>query len=253
MITPQGPSRVPTAWQVARPVAVELMNQLLEIPDDLAHGWINQFLYMSRLFEKIEHLDGDVVECGLGEGNTFAMLYDCIGRDMKRLSRTLWGFDSFEGWPEPNSSDASPRNPKKGEWRVSEEMVVRRLEESGLYAAFPDVKVQIVKGFIGETLPRHFPSDGRIAFLHLDLDLYPGYHDALEYLFPLVVKGGLVLFDEYQEYHPELPDYVNKETGVLLEKWPGCSRAVNEYFANRPEKPQYYGPTNKYYIVKETD
>ena len=252
MTASQGPSKVPTAWQVAKPVPVSWMDQLRELPADLSHGWINQFLYMARLYDQIRNIPGDVVECGLGEGNTFAMMAYFIGREGRQPPRALWGFDSFEGWPEPDLSDASPRKPTRGEWKVSEEMVLRRFEESGLSREFPGLNLRIAKGFVGDTLPSFSKDRHPIAFLHLDLDLYPGYHDALEYLFPLVVKGGLVLFDEYQEYHPELPDYVDK-TGRLLEKWPGCSRAVNEYFVNRPEKPQYYAPTNKYFVLKETD
>jgi hypothetical protein len=127
-------------------------------------------------------------------------------------------------------------------------MVETRFEESGLYAAFPDLNIEIVEGFVDETLP-NFPKDRRIAFVHLDLDLYEGYRDALEYLFPLMVPGGIVAFDEYQEYHPELLDYVID--GHPVAKWPCCDKAVDDYFKDRPEELQYYAPTQKYYVVKQ--
>lgn len=239
------PSRVPTQWQVAEPVPVEKMRQLREIPTELALGWVNQFLYMEMLYNKIKHLDGDVVECGLGEGNTFAMLAYFIGSEGK--GRTLHGFDSFEGWQEPGPSDASPRKPRKGEWKVSEEMVTARFEQSGLYREFPNLDIRITKGFVGQTLP-HFPRDRKVAFAHLDLDLYEGYRDALENLWPLVVEEGVVAFDEYREFHPELPDYV--VDGHPVAKWPGCDKAVDEYFRGKGEVLRYHPPTQKYYIVK---
>ena len=243
-----GPSKVPTSWAVAKPVPVLWMRWLREIPAELSPGWVNQFLYMAGLYDTIRHLDGDVVECGLGEGNTFAMLAYLIGSELRPSPRTLWGFDSFEGWPEPATWDASPRNPQKGEWKVSEEMVTRRFEESGIFKAFPNLDLRIIKGFVGQTLPGSFPRGNPIGFLHLDLDLYEGYRDALENLFPHVVPGGIVAFDEYREFHPELPDYV--VDGHPVAKWPGCDRAVDEYFKGSGEVLRYHPPTQKYYLVK---
>lgn len=223
-----GPSRVPTMWATNSPVPV---------------GWMRQFRYFLRLYNMIKDVQGDFVECGLGEGNTFAMLAYLIGSEDHRPSRTLWGFDSFEGWPEPTASDASPRNPQKGEWRVSEEMIERRFEESGINKAFPDLDFIIIKGFFNETLSR-FPAR-QIALLHIDADLYPGYRDALINLFPKVIIGGIVAFDEYKEF-PDKPEYGCGQ----IEKWPGCTKAVDEYFTGRPEKIQCDPETKKYFVTK---
>lgn len=222
MVTQQGPSKVPTQWATVNPVPV---------------GWMRQFRYMAELYDKIRDIPGDVVECGLGEGNTFAMLAYLAGSE--NAGRKLWGFDSFEGWPEPTEFDKSPRDPHKGEWKVSEEMVKRRLEESGLIREYPRLKIEITKGFLGETL--QFPGTVQIALLHLDVDLYAGYRDGLEYLFPKVVVGGLVLFDEYKEFPP---DYNG------IEKWPGCTKAVDDYFRGCPERIQYDAEAKKYWLQK---
>lgn len=225
----QSPSRVPTQWATNSPVPV---------------GWMKQFRYFTRLYRIISNVQGDVVECGLGEGNTFAMLAYLIGSEKYRgPARTLWGFDSFEGWPEPAASDASPRNPQKGEWRVNEEMIMKRFEESGIYKEFPELAILTIKGFFNETLPR-FPAR-QIAFLHIDADLYPGYRDALVNLFPKVSIGGVVAFDEYREF-PNTPEYGHG----AVEKWPGCTKAVDEYFQGRPEKFQYDPETKKYFVVR---
>ena len=224
------PSRVPTAWKTASPVPI---------------GWARQFLYMSRRFEQIRGVPGDIFECGLGEGNTLAMLAFLIGSEGQRPPRRLIGFDSFEGWPEPTEWDASPRNPKKGEWTVSRGMVEQRLTESKIREELADLKIEIIEGFLDKSLPEFVCIRRQIALLHLDVDLYPGYKDGLKHLFPLVAVGGLVLFDEYREFHPEDPNYGNAE------KWPGCTKAVDDYFANRPERLQYDPETKKYWVVKQ--
>ena len=141
----------------------------------------------------------------------------------------------------------APRNPKKGDWKVSEEMVRNRLTQSGINREFPELDIRITKGFVGETLPK-FPRNHGIAFLHIDLDLYAGYRDTLENLWQLVIPGGIVAFDEYREFHPEKPEYV--VNGHPVAKWPGCDKAVDEFFAGRGETLQYHSPTQKYHIVK---
>ena len=70
------------------------------------------FLYQKRVFDIVRNLWGDIVECGIGHGVTFvfwaALCFDEGGR------RRLWGFDSFEGFPEPTPDDRSPRGVKNG-------------------------------------------------------------------------------------------------------------------------------------------
>lgn len=229
--------KVPTQWQVQGVVPV---------------GWMRQFRYMTLMYERIQGVSGDVVECGLGEGNTFSMLAYLVGQETEwgmSPQRTLFGFDSFQGWPKPMEYDASPRNPQQGEWRVGEEEVRERLERSNIMRDFPSLKIVIVPGFFEETLV-NFP-DRSIAFLHIDCDLYVGYRDALNTLSPKVAKGGVVLFDEYKEFPPR-PEY---DYG-RIEKWPGATKAIDEYFADTPYFIQSY-PINfwpgskKYFVVKE--
>lgn len=228
--------KVPTQWQVQGVVPV---------------GWMRQFRYMTRMYESVEGISGDVVECGLGEGNTFSMLAYLVGQEIERRvlpPRMLYGFDSFQGWPQPSEYDESPRHPEKGEWRVSEQNVRERLERSNIIRDFPSLEIIIIPGFFEETL-LSFP-DRSIAFLHIDCDLYAGYRDVLNALFPKVTRGGVVLFDEYKEF-PPLPEY---DYG-RIEKWPGATKAIDEYFMGSPYAIQSY-PINfwpgskKYFVIK---
>ena len=227
-----GPSKVPTDWATNYPVPI---------------GWMRQFRYFAGLYDQIQNVRGEVVECGLGEGNTFAMLAYFIGSEERQPKRKLLGFDSFEGWPEPDPSDASPRHPTKGEWKVNRGMVERRFEESGLDREFPTLNISMTGGFLRDTLPK-FPSDYRIAFLHLDVDLYEGYRDGLANLFPRVSSGGIIAFDEYKEF--PAGNEGDAVYGGKIEKWPGCTKAIDEYFSGSSEVIRYHPETKKYYIVK---
>lgn len=227
----RGPSKEATQWSSQNVVPI---------------GWMKQFRYFLGLYDKIRDLDGHVVECGLGEGNTFSMLAYLIGSEDYRPPRKLFGFDSFEGWPEPDLRDKSPRNPKKGEWKVDEGMIRGRLQNSGITKQFPKLEIVLTKGFLSQSLLT-FP-DVPIAFLHIDVDLYEGYRDALKYLWDKVVMGGVVAFDEYKEF-PNRPEYGYGK----IEKWPGCTKAVDEFLQGTGlgEVLQYYHQeTKKYYLIK---
>lgn len=204
--------------------------------------WMRQFRYMTRMFEMIHDIDGDIVECGVGEGGTFTMLAYLIGSEGK--GRKLWGFDSFEGFPEPSATDtSSPRVPKKGEWKIGEEVVRGRLEEALILKQFSNLAFELVPGFFDKTLP-NFP-DRSIAFLHADVDIEPSYRTVLENLYQKVAKGGVILFDEYKEFPSSAP-YNGK-----IEKWPGATKAIDEFFAGHPQTIRYWEETKKYYVIKE--
>ncbi len=118
------------------------------------------------------------------------------------------------------------------------------MEEFKAESGLQDLEFNITGGFFDKTLPTSPVSE--IAFLHIDCDLYPGYRDALKNLFPRVAVGGVVAFDEYKEF-PDRPEYGNG----TVEKWPGCTKAVDEFFAGRPEKIQFDSSVKKYFVVKQ--
>ena len=70
---------------------------------------------------------------------------------------------------------------------------------------------QIVKGWFSETLPEYPLSS--IALLRLDGDLYESTMDCFQQLYHKVVKGGIIIIDDYLS-------------------WTGCSRAVHDYLSS---------------------
>ena len=67
-----------------------------------------------------------------------------------------------------------------------------------------------MKGWFAETLPRWSGWIGEIAMLHLDADWYQSTIECLEYLYPQLVAGGLLILDDYGH-------------------WDGCKVACQEY------------------------
>ena len=153
--------------------------------------------------------------------------------------RAVFGYDSFEGFPEPATQDLSHRAPQKGDWSYSPsgqykytpELLKEILKEANV--EYKDIN--IVKGFFGDTLKKH--PNKPIALLHLDGDLYQSYKDILEYLYNKVAIGGILVFDDFLEGQTE------------DEKWPGARLAVKEFLGDN-YKNMRPSPRGNYYYIK---
>lgn len=136
--------------------------------------------------------EGLCVECGVGAGAQ-------IGA-MLLAGRTVIGFDSFEGIPMAGPHDTT--QPGIGEHNGSGSLissgiashstdnVLGNLHKSGISAD----SLTLVKGWFQYTVPEF---RGDIALLRLDGDLYESTKVCLEHLLPQVVKGGIVIIDDY--------------------------------------------------------
>ncbi|MFA5908680.1 MAG: TylF/MycF/NovP-related O-methyltransferase [Vicinamibacterales bacterium] len=191
-----------------------------------------RFHYFSDIFRQVRDLDGDIVECGVGWGRS--LLYLALLTRIENKGRRLWGFDSFEGFPEPGEHDRSPRNPKKGEWKSDLLSVQSLLANSGLDEVFVRSQVTLVKGFFNESLPKY--SGDQIALLHADADLYESYKSIYDSLFERVVPNGIIMFDEYMNTFEHA-------------KWPGAKMAIDELFLERADLRRDPG-SGKYYAIK---
>ena len=96
--------------------------------------------------------------------------------------------------------------------------------------------LRVTKGYFEDTLPSSKVE--KIALLHLDVDLYGSYKTCLNELYHKVVPGGVILFDEYKQ----------KDTQQVF---PGAAKAIDEFFANKPETMEYDSRHEKYFTIKQ--
>jgi len=186
--------------------------------------WVQKYFYLFGLYQKIENVEGEIVECGVAYGETLITLGILAKREGK--GRTVYGLDSFEGFPEPTSFDSSPREPKKGQFSDGTMRLVERQIEK---ADIPNPV--LIKGFLCDTVPS-LPAK-KIAFLHIDVDMYEGYRDALT-LYDRVSPGGVIAFDEYDRPN-----------------WPGATKAIDEFLKKTRETLQQDKYSGKYFFIKK--
>jgi len=159
-----------------------------------------------------ENIPGDVIECGVCNGGTAAILARFATRSP--LNRVVWLLDSFEGMPQTTSEDtASPYDDGPAEAHIGKERGDPHRVNEVLHAVEADMKrVQIVPGWFQDTFPSVKTS--QIALLNIDADWYESVKLCLETFYDRVVPGGFISIDDYGY-------------------WPGCKRAVDEFFNAR--------------------
>ena len=199
------------------------------------NGWAE---YFTHVMSKVNNKSGTFVELGFGLGTSANLIVNLMNRGVLD-KRDIWLFDSFEGFPEPTEEDrrhpSYNRNAVKGEWKVPIEPALEIADKIS-------TNVQVTKGFVEDTLP-HSYHGGDIAILHIDLDLYSAYKTTLDSLYSKVIKGGVILFDEYK-------------SPIQYKNFPGASIAVDEFFEQQGINPNIEmatfsnGATQKFFMVK---
>lgn len=170
---------------------------------------------LRELTKLVLDVPGAVAECGVYRGASAELM----GRSLP--GRELHLFDSFEGLSPPETSDGGFW--RAGDLRVGPEPVARRLTSAGI----PHV---IHAGWIPERF--HEVADLRFAFVHIDVDLRQPTMDSLEFFYPRLSPGAVVVFDDYG-----------------FRTCPGARSAVDEYMATA-SKPVLHLPTGQGLFVK---
>jgi O-methyltransferase len=171
---------------------------------------------------KYKDSPGVYVECGVAAGAQI------IAMAAGAPNQTIYAFDSFEGIPLPSNKDDQMPGIKflsKEEQSKLPNPGEQILESSGatavsmedfsthLYASGIDTEnIVTVPGWFEDTVKEFSTYNviNKIAILRLDGDLYNSTYVCLKYLYPKVIKGGLVIVDDIQ--------------------LPGCKAAVDDYF-----------------------
>ena len=180
--------------------------------------------YLSTKYVSENQISGSLVECGVFKGGNSMMMAATLA-ELDDTNREIFLYDTFEGMSEPSEIDVrhDGKNAQKV-WKDSQrenhnEWVYSSLDEVKKNmdkVSYPKKNIIFVKGDVCKTLNKKVPEN--ISLLRLDTDFYESTKKELEVLYPRLVKGGVLLIDDY-------------------DSWQGARKAVDEYFKKIGEKP----------------
>lgn len=151
-----------------------------------------------------EGIPGDFVELGVYKGNSAKILKHYTSQHGRRL----FLFDTYEGFDRKDLVGIDSDQPEE---------------------AFTGTSLERIKAFVGaedtEFVKGYFPDSVgdrtfQVAFLHIDCDLYEPALAALNVFYGQMSPGGMIVVHDYSSGH-----------------WPGIAKAVDGFFADKPEKP----------------
>ncbi len=177
-------------------------------------------LYRAMHYVIKNKIPGDFIECGVWKGGSSLMMAKML--TMHGITdRKVILYDTYEGMSEPteNDKDYSGVDAEK----LLEQSSIEVQDSVWCYSSFDEVKsnltlsglpeenIIMIKGKVEDTIPSQVPTE-KIALLRLDTDWYESTKHELEHLYPMLVKDGLLIIDDYGH-------------------WQGCRKAVDEYMS----------------------
>jgi len=139
-----------------------------------------------RLVEQCGNLDGDILEVGVWKGGTGCLM--ALKAKMIGSPARVYLADTFSGVVKAGEKDPGYRGGEHADTSV--EIVMKAKESLGLdnvhflVGMFPEDSAEPVK-------------DARFSICHIDVDVYESASDVLDWVWPRIVPGGAVIFDDY--------------------------------------------------------
>ncbi len=188
--------------------------------------WINYFSLKRIINNSVK---GDIVECGVWKGISL-VFFQKILNFYKIEEKKIYGYDTFEGFPEPSEKDITIENiPMRQRYENSK---LKNDSSNWNYCSLEDVKknfqinqietknLELIKGKVENTLQNKKNIPKQISILKLDTCLYDSTKIELEILFSRLQTGGILIVDNYANYY-------------------GVRDAVKEFFINKNFKLKF--------------
>ena len=175
-----------------------------------------RFFNLIQFLMATADLKGHIVECGSWKGLSSFLMCHYLQKDKHSfMGENYHIVDSFEGLSTSTEEDI-----------INRDLILKGMQRNGkifkeagaysgdkesvqqLLSSYPNI--QYHKGWIPDVfngMKKH-----KYKFAHIDLDIYEPISHTLNYLYPLMVPGGIIVCDDY---------------GSMF--WPGAQKAVDEF------------------------
>jgi O-methyltransferase len=164
--------------------------------------------------------DGDILEVGSWRGGTSLMI--AASSAEHRPTSKVYICDTFEGIVLSGPNDNFH---KDGDFSgtTSKELVEELLSSQGLE------NFKVLKGIFPHDTGNQVDSE-KIAFVHIDVDVYNGHMEIFKWLEGRLVNGAIIIFDDYGSPSCQ-----------------GATKAVHEYFDNRSDFKLHIAKDTKFH------
>jgi len=194
-------------------------------------------------------LPGDIVEIGVFKGTGLAQLLKLREIFIPASNKKIIGFDLFSKSCDYKQEltdnnlkldkyyTKSGINMEEGISKNDISYFIDKMKLTNTRMGFNTDIYQLIEGDVEKTIPVYLKGNPgfRISYLYLDLDIDNPTYTSLNLLYDRIVRGGIIVFDEY-----------------ACEKWTE-SNGVDRFLKDHPDlniKTLLWGRTPTAYIIK---
>jgi O-methyltransferase len=147
------------------------------------------------------------VEIGVWRGGTGILMARAMASH--GLGRPIYLCDTFQGVTKTGANDPHYRGGEHADTSV--DVVLSLAKALGLRSA----NYEIFTGVFPEQMPSKLQA-GNFAFAHIDVDAYQSARDCFAAIWPRMIPGGVVVFDDYGFIHTSgVTKLVDEHMGVV--------------------------------------
>lgn len=207
-------------YRLRKNIAVSHDERFLSLYEDVTKSGrltmnLPELYNIYRLLRSVASIPGDVAELGVFRGASAKVIAEVKGK------KSLYLFDTFAGLPEIDQANDLTAKSTAFTHGSRESLALNKGKFS---AEFEDVRhylsayenVQFRVGIFPNTVTDL--EDRRFSFVHLDADIYSSTVAGLEFFYPRLSPGGILISHDY---------------GTV--SCPGVKKAFDEFMKNRPE------------------
>lgn len=162
----------------------------------------NRCFMLYQLLRYASNLDGDIAEVGIYKGGTIKLIAKAVPY------KNVYLFDTFSGMPAMTTETDFHKAKDFNDTSLSS---VKSLLKDCSNLTF-------CKGLFPDTASPI--KDKKFSLVHIDVDLYKSVKDCLEFFYSRLVRGGVIVIDDYESW-----------------ACPGVKKAVSEFLADKKECP----------------
>jgi hypothetical protein len=180
----------------------DALNKKAGMSNDINSPFYARLYVLRQIAVQQQKLHANFAECGVYAGMSMYFVHDLC-------DKRFIGIDSFEGVSEPGEFDTDYFKTVKLDIPIDRaNLILEGCSSTELYAGWiPEVFEKI------DTL--------QYSYVHIDVDLYQPTKDSVEYFWPKIVPGGVIICDDYGSYktigaRKAMDDFFGKENILEL-------------------------------------
>lgn len=211
---------------------------------------LRKFLVREHLFKMVLEIPGDIVEVGVFKGTGIAQLLKLREIFIPASNKKIIGFDLFSKSDIYKKTLINDNKKLDDYYNNSNVSMDKGIKMDDIKYFIDNMKLtnnrigfntdiyDLIEGNVEDTIPIYLKENPgfRISYLYLDLDIDEPTYSSLNLLYERIVRGGIIVFDEY-----------------ACEKWTE-SNAVDRFLNEHKDleiKTILWGRTPTAYIIKK--